>query len=215
MPIRIIVIEPLEIVRMGMCTLFGSVEFRVHGIQVAAEGSACKDIMSLYSEFQPEVVVTEVQFSNTMAFDAIDALKKAFPEAKVCIYTATDNPAFLARAAVSGVDEYLEKSAPLVELVAALVRIYEGKERPAGHKLDRVTARMKSKRFSFEHEVPLTGRELQILRHIAFGMSNKEISKSLKISIDTVKEHVQNILRKMGFRDRTHAAVWAVRKNII
>jgi len=215
MPLRIIVIEPLEIVRMGLRVLFGLGEHASREIVVVAEGSTPDDIMPLYSQFQPDVVLTEVQFPGTMVFDAIDSLKQAFPDAKVCVLTATDNPAFLARAALSGVEDYLEKSAPLAELVAALIRIHDGRHRPVGHKLDGVTLRMKSKRVSVEYEVPLTGRELQVLRHIAFGMSNKEIARSLAISVDTVKEHVQNILRKMGFRDRTHAAVWAVRKKII
>jgi len=215
MPIRIIIIEPLEIVRIGLRTLFGAEKHRTLEIVIVAEGAVPGDIMPLYLHFHPDIVLTEVQFPGTTAFDAVDSLRQAFPDAKVCMLTATDNPVFLARASLSGVDDYLEKSAPLAELVAALIRLHHGQARPFGHKLDNVTQRMKSKRLSVEHEVPLTGRELQVLRHIAFGMSNKEIARSLKISVDTVKEHVQNILRKMGFRDRTHAAVWAVRKKII
>ena len=64
-------------------------------------------------------------------------------------------------------------------------------------------------------EVPLTQRELQVLRHIALGLSNKEIGRSLGISVETVKEHVQNILRKIAVADRTQAAVWAVRKGLV
>ena len=215
MSLRIIVIEPLEIVRMGLRALFCSGEHASWKIEVVAEGSTPDDIVPLYSQFQPDIVLTEVQFPGAAAFDAMDSLREAFPDVKVCVLTATDNPAYLARVALSGVDDYLEKTAHLAELVVALARLHDGIERPVGHKLDAVTLRMKSKRLSVEHEVPLTGRELQVLRHVAFGMSNKEIARSLKISVDTVKEHVQNILRKMGFRDRTHAAVWAVRKKII
>jgi DNA-binding NarL/FixJ family response regulator len=61
----------------------------------------------------------------------------------------------------------------------------------------------------------LTNREIQVLRHVAMGLSNREIGKSLEISIETVKEHVQNILRKLDVNDRTQAAVWAVRRNMI
>ena len=215
MSLRIIVIEPLEIVRMGLRALFGSGEHAAREIAVVAEGSTPDDIVPLYSQFQPDIVLTEVQFPGATGFVALDALRQVFPDAKVCVLTATDNPAFLARAALSNVDDYLEKTAPLAELVAALVRLQDGLARPVGHKLDAVTLRMKSKRLSVEHEVQLTGREVQILRHVAFGMSNKEIARSLNIRVDTVKEHVQNILRKTGFRDRTHAAVWAVRKKIV
>ena len=64
-------------------------------------------------------------------------------------------------------------------------------------------------------EIPLTNRELQVLRHIALGLSNKEIGTSLSISVETVKEHVQNILRKLDSTDRTAAAVWAVKSGLI
>ena len=215
MTIRIIVIEPQEIVRLGLRALSSSGKYGFHEIVIVAESFAPRNIVSLYTKHQPDIVITEVLFPDMAGFDAIDSLKQVFPDAKVCVYTSTENPAFLARAAVSGVDEYLEKSATTAELVAVLIRLYDGQARPIGHKLDRVSGRMKSKLVSSESEVPLTGRELQVLRHIAFGMSNKEIARSLDLSVDTVKEHVQNILRKMGFRDRTHAAVWAVRKKMI
>ena len=215
MPIRIIVIEPQEIVRIGLRALFASAEHNSREIVVVAEGTTPDDIVPLYTQFQPDIVLTEVQFPGTTGFEAIDSLRQGFPNAKVCVLTASDNPAFLARAAVSGMDDYLEKTAQTSELLSVLVRLYDGMVRPIGHKLDRMTLRMKSKQVFVEHDVPLTGREVQILRHIAFGMSNKEIARSLSISIDTVKEHVQNILRKMGFRDRTNAAVWAVRKKMI
>jgi DNA-binding NarL/FixJ family response regulator len=63
--------------------------------------------------------------------------------------------------------------------------------------------------------VDLTPRELQVLRHVGYGLSNDEIARSLSVSIETIKEHVQNILRKMGVQDRTHAAVWAVKQGLV
>ena len=66
-----------------------------------------------------------------------------------------------------------------------------------------------------KEDIPLTNRETQVLRHVALGLSNKEIGRSLTISIETVKEHVQNILRKIAVTDRTQAAVWAVRKGLV
>src|SRR5205809_3447116 len=68
---------------------------------------------------------------------------------------------------------------------------------------------------SADVEVPLTQRESEVLRHLASGATNKEIATALSISYETVKEHVQHILRKIGVNDRTQAAVWAVRKNLV
>jgi DNA-binding NarL/FixJ family response regulator len=61
----------------------------------------------------------------------------------------------------------------------------------------------------------LTNREMQVLRHVSMGLSNREVGKSLGISVETVKEHVQNILRKLNVNDRTQAAVWAVKNQLV
>ena len=71
-----------------------------------------------------------------------------------------------------------------------------------------------SHRTTVNSDVPLTPRETQVLRLIAMGLSNKEIGDSLEISIETVKEHVQNLLRKISLDDRTQAAVWAIRHGL-
>ena len=215
MSIRLLVVEPFEIVRVGLRALFDAPEYVSLDISVIAEIETPNNLVMQHSAFRPDIVVTEVQFPGLTGFEEIDALKTAIPQSKVLVYTASNNPMFLAQAAVIGVDEYIEKTENVTDLIAALMSLHAGKERPAGHKLNRIIERMKSKRHTIGQESPLTGRELQVLRHIAFGMSNKEIARSLKISIDTVKEHVQNILRKTGLRDRTHAAVWAVRNKII
>ena len=74
---------------------------------------------------------------------------------------------------------------------------------------------LEKKREGVDESVPLTERETQVLRHIALGLSNREIARSLEISVETVKEHVQNILRKIQCTDRTQAAVWAVRNELV
>jgi len=70
-------------------------------------------------------------------------------------------------------------------------------------------------RLAADVEVPLTQRESEVLRQVAYGLTNKEIAVALHISYETVKEHVQHILRKIGVSDRTQAAVWAVRKELV
>jgi DNA-binding NarL/FixJ family response regulator len=67
---------------------------------------------------------------------------------------------------------------------------------------------------SATRDAKLTPREGEVLSHVAYGLSNEEIARSLRISVETVKEHVQNLLRKLGVNDRTQAAVWAVRSEL-
>jgi len=81
--------------------------------------------------------------------------------------------------------------------------------------LRRVTGALATPRLTADVEVPLTQRESEVLRQLAYGLTNKEIAIALHISYETVKEHVQHILRKIGVSDRTQAAVWAVRKELV
>ena len=81
--------------------------------------------------------------------------------------------------------------------------------------LRRVTGALATPRLAADVEVPLTQRESEVLKQLALGLTNKEIANSLTISYETVKEHVQHILRKIGVSDRTQAAVWAVRHELV
>jgi DNA-binding CsgD family transcriptional regulator len=81
--------------------------------------------------------------------------------------------------------------------------------------MKKVAGAMATRKRLGDEDMPLTNRELQVLRHVALGLSNREIGRSLDISVETVKEHVQNILRKIDVTDRTQAAVWAVRRGLV
>ena len=78
-----------------------------------------------------------------------------------------------------------------------------------------MTGALATPRITADVEVPLTQREGEVLRQLAYGLTNKQIAEALHISYETVKEHVQHILRKIGVTDRTQAAVWAVRKGLV
>ena len=78
-----------------------------------------------------------------------------------------------------------------------------------------MTGALATPRLAADVEAPLTQRESEVLRQLALGLTNKEIAQALKISYETVKEHVQHVLRKIGVTDRTQAAVWAVRRDLV
>jgi len=95
------------------------------------------------------------------------------------------------------------------------MRLPCGKGPVAFGDLQRVASLMSRSSAVIDDDVPITPRESQVLRHLALGLSNQEIANSLSISIETVKEHVQNLLRKLAVTDRTQAAVWAVRRRLV
>jgi DNA-binding NarL/FixJ family response regulator len=114
-----------------------------------------------------------------------------------------------------GAQGYLLKGASREELLTALRAAAAGENIWTREELRRVTGALAAPRAVGDVDVPLTQRESEVLRQLAHGLTNKEIAQSLTISYETVKEHVQHILRKIGVSDRTQAAVWAVRKGLV
>jgi len=107
------------------------------------------------------------------------------------------------------------KTATQEEILEAIRCAAKGEPIWTREELRRVTGALATPRVSGDVEVPLTQRESEVLRQMAFGLTNKEIAQALGISYETVKEHVQHILRKVGVSDRTQAAVWAVRQGLV
>jgi len=101
------------------------------------------------------------------------------------------------------------------ELVTAIENAANGKPAAGSGAFAKVVASMEPRDARAARDAGVTPREEQVLRHVAFGLSNDEIARSLQISVETVKEHVQNLLRKLAVRDRTQAAVWAVKVGVI
>jgi DNA-binding NarL/FixJ family response regulator len=109
----------------------------------------------------------------------------------------------------------LLKGASRDDLLKAIKNAASGENSWTRDELRRVTGALATPRLNADVEVPLTQRESEVLRQLALGLTNKEIALALHISYETVKEHVQHILRKIGVSDRTQAAVWAVRKGLV
>jgi DNA-binding CsgD family transcriptional regulator len=102
-----------------------------------------------------------------------------------------------------------------LELITAVENAAAGKSAMEAGPFRRVVASMTGRPNAATSEARVTPRESQVLSHVAFGLSNEEIARSLEISVETVKEHVQNLLRKLAVNDRTQAAVWAVRSGVL
>jgi DNA-binding NarL/FixJ family response regulator len=114
-----------------------------------------------------------------------------------------------------GANGFLLKGSSRDQLLAAIRKVASGEDAWTRDELRRVTGALATPRLASDVEAPLTQRESEVLRQLAFGLTNKEIAQALGISYETVKEHVQHILRKIGVTDRTQAAVWAVRKGLV
>jgi DNA-binding NarL/FixJ family response regulator len=162
-----------------------------------------------------DLVILEVRLPGGDGLQLLGKIKAHTPTQPVLVFTAYDNPTYAARAVALGANGYILKNDSRDKILDAITRTAEGENIWSREELRRVTGALSSMRVGNESEIPLTQREGEVLKQLANGLTNKEIALSLGISYETVKEHVQHILRKIGVSDRTQAAVWAVRKNLV
>lgn len=209
MSIEVLVVDDHEIIRRGLQSIFKDT-----GIRVSGEASSIAQAVRQARKLKPDVILLDVLFGSDDSLDAIKRLRSATPRAKVVILSAFDNPTYVARAVSAGAHDYLLKAASRAELVAAVTGAAAGAPPSRAGELKRMATAMSKQHATVGSGIRLTPRETQVLRLIAMGLSNMEIAGSLQISIETVKEHVQNLLRKTSLNDRTQAAVWALRQGI-
>jgi DNA-binding NarL/FixJ family response regulator len=210
MSVKLLIADDHEVVRSGLASLLADSDIKIVG---HADNGA--EAVKMAVQHKPDVVLLDIRMPDSDGLEALEKIHHQVPETRVVILSTYDNPTYVARAVALGASDYVLKGANRQQLIATITAAAAGQSPAPGGELARVAGAM-GKTVNGDHkDVPLTNRETQVLRHVALGLSNKEIGHSLSISIETVKEHVQNILRKIAVTDRTQAAVWAVRKGLV
>ena len=184
-------------------------------IHIVAEASNGDEALRQALAHRPDVILLNVRMPRTDGLACLSRLRTELPDSAVLMYSAHDNPTYIARAVALGAAGYLLKSATRDEIISSIRTVAKGETIWNRNELHRVSGSIAPPHSQADLEVPLTKREGEVLKQLALGLSNKEIALALKISYETVKEHVQHILRKVGVSDRTQAAVWAVRKGLV
>jgi DNA-binding NarL/FixJ family response regulator len=210
MAIRLLIADDHLVVRTGLKSLVASTDIEVIG--EATTGGEC---IRLAVDLKPDVVLLDIRMPDCDGLNALSRLKLDMPTLPVLVFSTYDNPTYVARAVALGANGYLSKGASGDDLIAAIRTVSKGENAWTRDELRRVTGALATPRLVSDIDVPLTQRESEVLRQLSYGLTNKEIAQSLHISYETVKEHVQHILRKLGVSDRTQAAVWAVRKGLV
>jgi DNA-binding NarL/FixJ family response regulator len=210
MSIRLLIADDHEVVRAGLKCLLADFQ----DIQIVAEATDGEDALRQAHRHRPQVVLLDVRMVGGDGLAALGRLREELPAVPVIMFSAYDNPTYMARAAALGAAGYLVKSAARDEIVAAIRQAAAGESLWSREGLRRAGSATSPARAAADLETALTKREAEVLKQLALGLSNKEIAQALEISYETVKEHVQHILRKLGVADRTQAAVWAVRKGL-
>jgi len=210
MSIKLLIADDHELIRTGLASLLAG-----SNIEIVAEAANGKEAVKAAEQYKPDVILLDIRMPDGDGLGTLEKLRAKVPDSKVVMLSTYDNPTYIARAVALGACDYVLKGSKREDLITTLEAAAAGESPSKAGELRRVASAMKIRQVVDDDEVPLTQRETQVLRHVALGLSNKEIGRSLEISVETVKEHVQNILRKIAVSDRTQAAVWAVRRGLV
>jgi DNA-binding NarL/FixJ family response regulator len=210
MSIRLLVCDDHEVIRTGLASLLAGTE-----IEIVGEATSGKETLKEAQRLKPDVILLDIRMPDGDGLSTLEKLRTKVPDSKVVMLSTYDNPTYIARSVALGAADYVLKGSSREAMVATITAAGKGESPSRSGELRRIATAMKVRQAIDDEDVPLTQRETQVLRHVALGLSNKEIGRSLEISVETVKEHVQNILRKIAVSDRTQAAVWAVRKGLV
>jgi DNA-binding NarL/FixJ family response regulator len=210
MTVRVLLADDHEVLRYGLKSLFADTD-----IEVVAEASNGKEALESIAKTELDLVILDVRMPDPDGLNVLGRLKLDHPDLPVLMLSTYDNPTYVARAVALGAAGYVLKDADRKNILDKVTRAAAGESVWTREELRRVTGALATPRLNADVEVPLTRRESEVLHQLALGLTNKEIAQQLHISYETVKEHVQHILRKIGVSDRTQAAVWAVRKGLV
>jgi DNA-binding NarL/FixJ family response regulator len=211
----VVVIDDHEVVRYGLREVIGDSSH-----QLVGEAATASEGLQLCQSLTPHVVLLDIRFGEAAAagavssFELIAQIRATSPETRVVVFSAHDNPGYVSRAMAAGAHDYLLKGESAAAIIRAIESAAAGRPPERAAALRRTVGMMANRVMNDDGDSPLTPRESQVLTQIAHGLSNKEIAEVLAISVETVKEHVQNLLRKLAVNDRTQAAVWAIRQGL-
>ncbi len=212
--IRVFLVDDQTLVRQGVRSLLELAD----GIEVVAEASDGKQAVEQIPLVKPDVVLMDMRMPIMSGLDALQALSKLNALPPTIILTTFDDDQLVLAGIKYGAKGYLLKDVSLDQLVTAIQAVATGGSLVQPAVTQRLLSGLESMNNEFvslEQPDPLTERETEILRLMAGGFSNKEVANSLGVAEGTVKNHVSNILSKLGVRDRTRAVLKAFELKLV
>ncbi|MEH2234785.1 response regulator transcription factor [Nostoc sp.] len=201
--IRVLIVDDHSIVRQGLTTIIN----RDPEMMVIAQAEDGQQAIALFREYQPDVTLMDLRIPQMAGVETISAICAEFKAARIVVLTTYDGDEDIYRGLQAGAKGYLLKDAKPNELLSAIRTIHRGQQYIPPEVGAKLVQRMRNPE--------LSERELDVLRLMAQGMSNLEISTTLTIGESTVKSHVNRILSKLGVSDRTQAVIIAVKRGIV
>lgn len=215
-PTRVLIVDDHVLYRRGLDLVLSSED----DIEVVAEADSGQAAIAAVEDHRPDVVIMDVRMPRMNGIEACEVIKQRFPDTQIIMLTTSDDEQDLFDAVRAGANGYLLKDVPPEEVVSGIRTLRSG-----GSLVSPTMAASLMRQFASlaRHEpeaaestcARLTDREREVLIHIARGMGNREIAKTLFISENTVKNHVRSILEKLQLHSRVEAAMYAVREHLV
>ena len=202
-PIKLMIVDAHPAFRLGLKALIESQP----DMELVAESGDGQQAVELYHRLKPDVVLMDLRLPGMSGVEAIMAIRKDFPQARLIVVTTYDWDEDIYRALRLGAMSYLLKDMPMEEMIETIRDVHAGQQ-----KLHPQVAKLLEKR---QDRKELSGREIEVLQLLAKGRSNKEIASGLGVTEETIKSHLRTLFIKLGVRDRTEAVLNAVRHGII
>lgn len=201
--IRVLCVDDHPLMRDGIAFALQS----QRDMELVGEAVDGDEALRLYRELRPDVTLMDLQMPGLNGIAAIEAIRKDFPRARIVVLTTYSGDVQASRAFKAGAMGYLLKNMLRNELIGTIRTVHAGGRRIPPEVASELAEHMDAD--------ALSPREIEVLRSVAGGHSNKIVADELTISEDTVKGHMKNILSKLGANDRTHAVLIAMRRGFL
>jgi DNA-binding NarL/FixJ family response regulator len=201
--IRVLSVDDHPLLREGVAAIIDNQP----DMLLVGQASNGAEAIQKFREHQPDVTLMDLRLPDMSGIDVLIAIRTEFSEARIIMLTTFEGDVEIQRALQAGARGYMLKSMSPRDLVDGIRQVHSGKKRVSAEVAAYLTEHM--------GEESLTGREIDVLRHIAGGNRNRDIAERLFISEETVKVHVKHIMEKLSASDRTQAVAIAVRRGII
>ncbi|NLN26921.1 MAG: response regulator transcription factor [Firmicutes bacterium] len=218
-PIRVLIADDHALLREGLRHVLEMED----DIEVVGEAADGVDVVGKCRELQPDIVLMDVSMPGGGGLEATHKIKQQWPHIEVVILTVHDDQQYVADLINAGAKGYILKDVEPHRVAQVLRRVHDGEPFLEPNLMAKLFQRLQESRekapvaatAETDPKVRLTPRELQVLELVVDGKTNKEIADTLIISEKTVKNHVTNLLKKLNLSDRTQAAVYALRHNLV
>ena len=209
--INVMIVDDHKMIREGLRKIL---EFEGE-IQVIEEADNGQECLKKLRSAKPDIILLDINMPVMNGIETLQALKKKRKKYKVLMLTVHNEVEYLLKAVDIGIDGYILKDSDSNELKRAINTVYNGEKFIQLSLIPLLNSKLIARDLDKEKVEKLSDREIEVLKLVSIGMFNKEIGKKLDISERTVKNHMSSIFKKIDCTDRTQAAVFAIRNNLV